>query len=122
MNKIEYVINCLDGTYTFKASFDQIVSYEIDTDIQELNSYRGELNEEDSKAFISELNKAQIEKWDREYKVEQSEIEDGVDWKLKYIKDDKEYVSYGKESYVPYGHEYLINAIDLCDRANGFVY
>ena len=122
MNKIEYIINCLDGTYTFAAEFNKIVLYGVETNIESLSSFVGELSEENSKKFIEEINNAQIEKWDREYKAEQSEIEDGITWKVIYTKDDKEYVSSGKESYVPYNHEHLINAILLCDKENDYLF
>ena len=122
MNKLEYQINCLDGVYNFAAEYDDVVIFNIETNIEKLNSFSGELDDASSKLFIEYLNKAQIEKWDREYKAELSEIEDGIRWEIRYLKDEKEYVSCGEESYQPYNYEELISAIRLCDKENDYLF
>ena len=121
MNKMEYTINCLDGTYELTVEYDDTVIYSVDTNIETMQSFSGELDADQSKAFIEEIEKAGIERWDREYNAELSEIEDGITWQMRYLKDGKEYVSEGVESYQPYGYEHLVNAIQLLDEKSGYL-
>lgn len=122
MNKLEYQIDCLDGVYNFTAEFEDNVIFNVETNIGSLNSFSGELDENTSRQFIEEIEKAQIEKWDKEYKTEMSEIEDGIKWQMRYLKNDKEYVSCGEESYQPYNYEHLVKAIRLCDEKNDYLF
>ena len=121
MNKMEYTINCLDGTYELTVEYDDTVIYSVDTNIETMQSFSGELDADQSKAFIEEIKKAGIERWDREYNAELSEIEDGITWQMRYLRDGKEYVSKGVESYQPYGYEHLVNAIQLLDEKSGYL-
>ena len=51
-----------------------------------------------------------------------SGIADAVKWKVKLIKDDKEYVSKGEESFEPYTYKQLIDALRLMeDKADYFL-
>ena len=44
-----------------------------------------------------------------------SGIADAVKWKVKLIKDDKEYVPRGEESFEPYTYKQLIDALRLME-------
>ena len=117
MNKLEYHFECLDGRYFLTAINDEnIIRYTIETDIEGFESREGELSLSESQTFINEVKAANIERWDREYGNELSKIEDGIEWKVVYCVDDKEYVSKGFESYEPYGYESLIAALKLCEE------
>ncbi len=122
MNELEYLIDCLDGSYRFYAKYDDLVSYEITTDIPCLENISGELDESASKSFVKALEEAQIERWEEEYPADASAIEDGIRWSVVLIRDGKEYRSHGTESFVPYGHEELIRAIRLCDVNNDYLF
>lgn len=122
MNKLEYRITCLDGVYDFVAEYGDSVLFNVETDIASLKSFSGELDDEKSRQFIEDVEKAQIERWDREYAADLSGIEDGITWKLTCLKDGIEYVSSGEESYQPYNYEYLIRAIMLCDPESEYLF
>ena len=122
MTELEYLIDCLDGSYRFCAGYGDLVSYEITTDIEGLETISGELNEQDSKIFKDAVDASGIERWQKEYLAEASVIEDGIRWFVVYVKEGKEYRSHGEESYVPYGHEELIKAIRLCDVNNDYLF
>ncbi|MBR4461086.1 MAG: hypothetical protein IKS51_00665 [Erysipelotrichaceae bacterium] len=122
MTELEYLIDCLDGSYRFLANWGDLVSYEIVTDIPSLESISGELNEADSKAFIHAVEDAKIERWQEEYKADASAIEDGIRWSVRLEKEGKKYRSHGEESFVPYGHEELIKAIRFCDVKNDYLF
>ena len=115
MMELEFTIVCLDGRYCFSCKAEESFNYETDTDINGLECVQGELDEEKANEFVKLINEAEIEKWDREYCGE-NPIEDGIEWSLKYINNDKEYMSCGKESFEPYRFEYLLKAIKLCDK------
>jgi len=114
MNNLRFIFNCLEGKYEFNCEIKDTVIFSIETDIEGLESKEGELDIDLSKKFFEEVNNAQIEKWDRHYSAI-NPIENGVKWYVKYVSDDKEYVSDGEESYEPYNYEHLISAIMLCD-------
>ena len=120
--RLVYQITCLDGVYSFTAEATDVVRFEVETDIAKLQSFSGELNARNSRLFREELEKAGIERWDKEYEADQSVIEDGISWQLHYLKGDKEYVSKGVESYQPYGYEHLVKAILLCDEHNDYLF
>jgi hypothetical protein len=122
MTELEYLIDCLEGSYRFFACYGDLVAYEITTDIAGLESVSGELNESDSKLFKDAIAAAQIERWEEEYPADASKIEDGIRWSLVLMKEGKEYRSRGEESFVPYGHEELIRAIRLCDVNNDYLF
>ena len=117
MNRLEYCFDCLDGRYVFTAvNEDGIIRYTIESTIAGLESKEGELSESTGKAFIEAVDSAKIESWDRVYGPESAGIEDAVKWKTVLIRDDKEYVTKGEESYEPYGYEHLIAALKLCEE------
>ena len=122
MNELEYLINCLDGSYRFYAKYDDTVNYAIETDIEGLESLNGDLEDASGKAFIEAVEAAHIENWEAEYPCDGSRIEDGIRWSVLYLKDGKEYRSHGEESYVPYGHEELVKAIRICDPQNDYLF
>ena len=115
MIELEFTINCLDGRYCFSCKNDECFDYETDTDINGLENIQGQLDKEKTVEFMKYLNEAEIEKWDKEYSGENL-IEDGIEWSVKYICDEKEYISQGKESYEPYRFESLIKAIKIADK------
>lgn len=111
MNSLYFRFTCLEGNYEFRADFDDKKgTYSIETDIAELENKSGDLPEE----FISQLNNAEIEKWDKRYDGQR--IEDGTSWRVSYIKDDKTYISSGEESYYPYNYNNFLEAIKMCDE------
>lgn len=113
MDRLEYSLKCLDGTYCFSCTWnDEDLEYEVKTDIEVLESKIGNVK---AKPFTEELRKANLERWDRSYEAS-NPIEDGTKWKVKAVLDDIEYVSYGDESFYPYDYEHLIAAIILCDE------
>lgn len=115
MDQLLFRFTCLDGAYDFAAEFDSNeLHYEIQSTIPELYSLSGTLDE--TETFLKELDLAQIEKWDRRYSAEGTPIEDAVKWQVKLIKDNKEYVTEGEESYEPYRYEHLISALMCCDE------
>lgn len=122
MKKLEYTINCLDGVYCFVAEITDNVLFNIESNIEKVQSKAGELDQEKSKLFIEEINKAEIAKWDKEYKAEGSEIEDGISWSISFLDEDKEYISQGRESYQPYNYEHLVKAILLCDQESEYLF
>ncbi|MBQ3962688.1 MAG: hypothetical protein II678_03990 [Erysipelotrichaceae bacterium] len=116
MNRLEYHFDCLDGKYLCVCQFDdESLSYVIKSSIPELSGKSGELSKEEAVRFNKLLEEAQIEKWDREYMADLSGIADAVKWKVKLIKDDKEYVSRGEESFEPYTYKQLIDALRLME-------
>ena len=116
MNKLEYHFKCLEGFYELFVEYDNDrLLYEINTDIESLESINGELDSSKIKQFVELLDKAEIGKWDKEYEADGSIIEDGTTWSIAYLKDDKEYHSKGVEGYWPYGYEYFIEALKLID-------
>ncbi len=115
MMELEFTIVCLDGRYCFSCRSDECLGYETDTDINGLECIQGQLDEEKAAEFLKLIKEAEIEKWEKEYSGE-NPIEDGIEWSIKYMKDDKEYMSCGKESFEPYRFENLLKAIKLCDR------
>ena len=115
MIELEFTINCLDGRYCFSCRNDGCISYEVDTDINSLECVQGELGQQQTEEFLKYLNEAQIEKWDAEYSGDNL-IEDGIEWSLKYLNEDKEYQVSGKESFEPYNFEYLLKAIKIADK------
>ena len=116
MNRLEYHFDCLDGKYLCVCQFDdESLSYVIESSIPELSGKSGELSKEEAVRFNKLLEEAQIEKWDREYMSDLSGIADAVKWKVKLIKDDKEYVSKGEESFEPYTYKQLIDALRLME-------
>ena len=112
MHRLEFYFNCLEGRYFFV--FEDGI-YSIETDIPSFTDKSGELTKKEINTFSDKLNAAKIEAWDRYYLPEGEGIEDGVKWKVRLIKDDKEYVSEGEESYEPYGYEYFIEALKLIE-------
>ena len=123
MNRLEYHLDCLDGKYLCVCQFDdESLNYVIESSIPELSGKSGELSKEEAVRFNKLLEEAQIEKWDREYMADLSGIADAVKWKVKLIKDDKEYVSRGEESFEPYNYKQLIDALRLMeDKADYFL-
>lgn len=116
MNRLEYHFDCLDKKYLCVCQFDdESLSYVIESSIPELSGKSGELSKEEAARFNKLLEEAQIEKWDREYMADLSGITDAVKWKVKLIKDDKEYVSRGEESFEPYTYKQLIDALRLME-------
>ena len=116
MNRLEYHFDCLDGKYLCVCQFDdESLNYVIESSIPELSGKSGELSKEEAVRFNKLLEEAQIEKWDREYMADLSGIVDAVKWKVKLIKDDKEYVSRGEESFEPYTYKQLIDALRLME-------
>lgn len=113
--ELEFTIVCLDGRYCFSCKTGECLNYETDTDINGLECIQGQLDEEKTTEFMKLINEAGIERWDKEYGGEHL-IQDGIEWNLKYISDEKEYYSCGKESFELYRFEYLLKAIKLCDR------
>ena len=115
MDQLLFHFACLDGTYDFEAQFNADgLHYEIQSTIPELDSLSGSLDE--TETFRKELELAQIEKWDRNYPAEGTPIEDAVKWQVRLIRDDREYVTEGEESYEPYRYEHLIRALMCCDE------
>ena len=123
MNRLEYHFDCLDGKYLCVCQFDdESLSYVIESSIPELSGKSGELSKEEAVRFNKLLEEAQTEKWDREYMADLSGIADAVKWKVKLIKDDKEYVSRGEQSFEPYTYKQLIDALRLMeDKADYFL-
>ena len=114
MDQLLFHFACLDGIYDFEAQFTaERLQYEIQSTIPELESLSGVLEETES--FRKELELAEIEKWDRKYPAMRTPIEDAVKWQVKLIKDGKEYVTEGEESYEPYRYEHLVKALMCCD-------
>ncbi len=122
MNKLEYHVDCLDGVYDLTAEFSDAVTYSVDTDIASLKSFSGELDADTGRIFMEEIEKAQIERWDREYAAYLSKIEDGIRWEVRYLKGEEEYVSKGEESYTPYGFEHLVKAVLICDKDSEYLF
>lgn len=119
MNSLYFRFTCLEGNYEFRADFKgKNGTFSIETDIAELENKSGDLPVN----FISELDQAQIEKWDKRYEGENG-VEDATSWRVSFVKDDKTYISSGEESYIPYNYSQLIEAIKLCDdKADYFAY
>ena len=116
MNRLEYKFDCLDGHYFLLCQWDEVLNYEVDTDIAEFESRSGELSEEETKKFTDLLDQAKIESWEKEYLPENEGIEDAVKWKLVLQKNEKEYVSYGEESFEPYGYELFADALRILEE------
>ena len=116
MNRLEYKFDCLDGHYFLIAQWDEVLNYEIDTDIAEFESRSGELSAEETKKFDDLLHQAKIESWDRSYLSEGEGIEDAVTWKLILQKEGKEYVSTGEESFEPYGYDLFVDALRIIEE------
>ena len=114
MRRLEYHFSCLDGSYFLLCEISDRVSFTIETDIEGFENKSGELAEETAAKFVKLLDEAQIEKWERDYSG--SDIEDAVSWKLKYVNDDKEYVSKAEEACEPYNYEKLIEAMKLIEE------
>ena len=112
MFKLNFRIDCPDGKYAFDCDCNEKVEYKVESDIPGLENTAGEIMPD---AFSSLVEKATIEKWDREYSGS-SLIEDEIIWNLEYIKENRIYRVKGHESYEPYNFEYLLNAIKLCDK------
>ena len=115
MKSLKFVFDCLEGKYEFNAQSDNNLVFSIDSTIETLESFEGELDVNKTKLFFDEIDLANIKKWQRRYDSNLTPIEDAVKWYVKYIEDDKEYVSEGEESYEPYEYNHLIEAIKLCD-------
>lgn len=115
MKSLKFVFDCLEGKYEFNAQGDDNLEFSIDSTIETLESFEGELDVNKTKLFFDEIDLANIKKWQRRYDCNLTPIEDAVKWYVKYIEDDKEYVSEGEESYEPYEYNHLIEAIKLCD-------
>lgn len=115
MKQLNFVFTCLDGNYEFVGKLDDVLVYTVETNIEGLNSFEGELDKKNSEEFLKKVEMANIDKWDREYKGD-NPIEDGVKWYAKYIDEDKVYVSSGEESFEPYNYEHLIEALLVCDK------
>ena len=115
MIELEFKIDCLDGRFCFLCKNDEAFSYEVETDISGLSCVDGELDQKQSEEFMKYLNEAQIEKWDRKYCGE-NPIEDSIKWSVRYISDDKEYLTEGEESFEPYNFECLLKAIKIADK------
>ena len=111
MKHLEYKCECLEGNYLLAVDG---LSYRVVTDIERLESREGELGAEDAKKFAELLAKAGVEKWDEEYTGENG-IEDAVRWQFSCEDDNAAYHSQGEESFYPYGYEYLLEALELCD-------
>ena len=122
MKKLEYTINCLDGVYCFVAEFEDSVIFNVDSTVEAVSSKSGELDAQKSKLFIEEINSSQIDKWDRKYNVDGTDIEDGIRWSIRYLDGEKEYLSDGLESYQPYNYEHLVKAILLCDQESEYLF
>lgn len=111
MKHLEYKCECLEGNYLLTVEETaESLTYRVLTDIEKLESREGELDGEDVKKFTELLEKAQINRWEEEYAGE-PKIEDAVQWQ--FACDG--YSVKGEESYYPYGHEYLLEALELCD-------
>lgn len=115
MRKLEFRFDCLDGQYVFDCEADQVLTYQIETDIEGLSSFSGDLDEEKTAAFFAELELSKLKSWEREYRGENL-IEDSTHWSVRYFAEDKEYVSEGYESFEPYNYEHLIRALMICDE------
>ena len=113
MFELEYCFECLNGKYFLNVKED---NYEISTDIAELENKEGLLTEAENNAFQKQLNKAGIEKWDKEYPASGNRIEDAVKWSVRYTAEGKEYFSTGEESYEPYTYNELIRALMIIDE------
>lgn len=118
MRRLEYHFSCLDGSYFLLCEISDKVCFTIETDIEGFESRNGELAEEETAKFVKLLDEAQIEKWERDYSG--SDIEDAISWKLKYVNEDKEYVSKGEETLEPYEYEKLIEALKLVEKKADF--
>ena len=116
MNRLEYCFDCLDGHYFFCAEWNETLNYEIESDIPGFENKSGELSIEETKAFEEALEKAGIERWERRYLPDISGIEDGIRWKLRLLKDEKEYVSQGEESFEPYGYECFMEGLKIMEE------
>ena len=115
--KLEYYFDCLDGQYRFTGELSEgVLFYNIDSSIAEFESRQGRLSNEDSEVFIRLLHRAGIEKWDERYEAQGEGIEDAISWKVKLTDEEGSYVSQGEESFEPYGYEYLITALKLCEE------
>ena len=115
MDQLLFRFTCLDGTYGFEAQFNSDeLHYDVQSTIPELDSLSGTL--ENPETFLKELELAEIEKWDRNYSADGSLIEDAVKWQVKLVRDEKEYVTEGEESYEPYRYEHLVRALMCCDE------
>ena len=111
MNRLEYHFDCLDGNCLLVCEAENgIMHYTVTGDNPVITGKAGEL---ETYAFEKLLEEAKIESWERRYEAQGEGIEDAVHWKVVYRKDGKEYVSYGEESYEPYGYEKLIEALKL---------
>ncbi|MBQ2509720.1 MAG: hypothetical protein II529_02735 [Erysipelotrichaceae bacterium] len=117
MNTLIFHCSCLDGNYTLKAEWtaDEL-TYTVDTDIEELSGKTGELDPESVKGFLDLLEKAGIPHWERRYVPEGSGIEDAVRWNVEYVSGEEMYRSSGEETFLPYGYETLIDALESMDK------
>lgn len=109
MSKLEYSFKSLDGQYHILISIDETkIAYKVETDIAYLANKEGNI---DSKNFLDYLDKAHIDLWKTE-DINGSCIEDSTSFILFY----NNHTVTGYESYEPYGYEYLIKALMLCDE------
>ena len=121
MNRLEYHFDCLDGRYFCVCEYDDFsFAYNIETSLPGFENKQGILKEDEAVLFKEKVNRASIESWDKHYGV--ASIEDGIKWKVKYIKEDMEYVSDGYETYEPYGYEAFMEALGIIeDKAAYFM-
>ncbi len=115
MKELQFRIDCLDGSYCFSCRKEDNLIYDTDTNIKGLENVQGELDQAGTAEFMKCLEKAQIGKWDEEYRGD-NPIEDGISWSLVCIDEEREIKSSGIESFEPYCFEYLLKAIKLCDK------
>ena len=117
MNNLRFIFECLYGTYLLKIDLIDELSYEITTDIRGFETRKGS---GELMPFQELLDKANIEKWDKEYGPFGIGVEDEIRWSLRYEKDGKIYCTKGQESYEPYGYEYFIEALKLIEPQADF--
>lgn len=113
MQRLKVNFETVNGNYSLIVLDNH--TYSIETSIEVLENKNGII--ENYEEFVCKLNEANIFMWDKIYKPEGLEIEDGIKWSV--MLDDKQIN--GVEGYWPYEYDKLIETIMLVDdKANYF--
>ena len=110
MERIDLSIKCLWGQYDINIEFDDsVVNYKSFSNIE---GFIPKDDKKESKEFKELIDSAHIEKWES---INDLEIEDALEYDLKYLKDNIEYHCVIKEGNYPYGFDYFDKALSLID-------
>ena len=110
MERIDLSIKCLWGQYGINIEFDDsIVSYKSFSNIE---GFSPKDDKKETNEFKQLIDLAHIEKWESSNDLD---IEDALEYDVKYLKDNYEYHCVIKEGNYPYGFDYFDKALSLID-------